>query len=241
MALSLGVMALKFPVAWLLVYELGLGYVGLPLSHAILVCAECALLAWGFGRRTGGIPRRFWTDHARVLAATGVMGLFLLALRDHFQGLSVLLLLGLAGALYLGVAHVLGLDGSRQLLERLRLARRPRGLPPTVDRETAEALGHLAGARLGGLDARDGVLEIDASSGHYVVRARGGRLLVERAGDARGDGAPLDVRAVMRVGQGPPFLHGLLLGGRAFRAEADLVVEGSAPGPVLDVSPPDER
>jgi hypothetical protein len=44
MKVAIGLMLLKLPLAWLIVWPLGMGYPGLLLSHAVLVTAETIIL-----------------------------------------------------------------------------------------------------------------------------------------------------------------------------------------------------
>ncbi len=236
MGVAIATMAAKLPVALALVYPLGLGFIGLPLSHCVLISLEVALLWWGLGSRAGRLPRRVYSDHLRILAAAAVMGLALHYARPWAHGLLLLPLVAGASAVFFVSAHLLGLPYSRKLMSKLRRGR-PRGLPPTVDPQTSAALRAMAGGRLGALDLRDGVLHVSTDGGAWTISAVKGVLLAESgAAAAQGHGAPLAVRAVMRVGQGPPALHGLQLGERSFRAEGDLVADGHASGPVIPVT-----
>jgi putative peptidoglycan lipid II flippase len=130
MVIALITMLAKIPLAWFLVYRLDLSYVGLPISHAILVTIECVALWWGFGRFLGGLGARLYVDHLRVLAATALMGLVLRALSPYARGAGLLWVGGVGMVVYLAASHGLGLDGPRRIMERLRLARPPARLPP---------------------------------------------------------------------------------------------------------------
>ncbi len=235
MGVAIGTMAAKLPVALLLVYTFGLGFIGLPLSHGVLVTAEVALLWWGLGSRAGGLPRRVYADHARMVVAAVVMGGVLWALRDHSHGLMLLPVVALAGGVYFAAAHLLGLNAPAKVLRRFLPGGRPKGLPPSVDPDTREHLASLLGSAQGSVELQDGVLRVETDAGLFEVRSSSGVLSVHRIGDGSGSGGPLPVQAVMRVGQGPPALHGVVLDGVAYKAKADSVVEGQPPGPVIPV------
>ena len=236
MGVAIGTMAAKVPVALLLVYTFGLGFLGLPLSHGVLVTSEVILLLWGLGSRAGGLPRRVYTDHVRMAVAAALMSALLWVLRPWSEGLMLLPVVTLAGATYFGAAHLLGLTGPSKLVRRMLPGGRPAGLPPTVDPDTRANLTVLAGSALGSLALRDGVLHLETSAGRYELRSTRGVLSLHRTGEGSGEGDPLTVQAVMRIGQGPPMLHGLILAGVSYRAKADEVVQGLPPGPILPVA-----
>ncbi len=236
MGVALVTMAAKLPVALLLVYTLGMGFIGLPLSHGVLVTAEVALLWWGLGSRVGSLPRRIYADHARMAVAVVVMGAVLWLLRSWSEGLMLVPVVALAGGSYFTAAHLLGLKAPAAVLTRFLPGRGPRGLPPSVDPDTREALATLLGSAQGSLELREGVLHLQTSAGRFELTAASGLLKLRRVGDGDGDGAPLPVQAVMRVGQGPPALHGVILGDVAYRAKADEVVVGLPHGPVIPVA-----
>ncbi|MFT5685200.1 MAG: hypothetical protein ACI8RZ_006149, partial [Myxococcota bacterium] len=227
----------KVPVALAIVYPLGLGYTGLPLSHALLVMIECAVLFWGFTRRAGAFPRRMWTDHARILIAASVMGGAVYLLLPWADGLSVLLVSAVGAVVYFVASFALGLSAARKVLDRFM---RKKGLPPTVDPQTRMALEMISGSPVGSIVLEEGNLGVRCGDGTFVFRARDGVISGERTGDGEGMGAALSVGAVMRVGQGPPMLHGLNLGDRSFRAEGAVINEDVAPGPVLPVIRPEQ-
>ena len=236
MGVAIGTMAAKLPVALVLVYTLGLGFIGLPLSHGVLVTAEVALLWWGLGSRAGGLPRRVYGDHARMALAAAVMGALLWVLRPWSQGVMLLPVVVLAGGSYFGAAHLLGLTAPGEVIRRLLPGGRPTGLPPTVDPDTRANLAALLGSKQGAMELSAGFLTIETDAGRFELRAERGVLTLRRTGDGVGQGEPLPVSAVMRIGQGPPALHGVVLGDGAYRAKADEVVEGQPPGPVLPVA-----
>ncbi|MFH1467783.1 MAG: murein biosynthesis integral membrane protein MurJ [Pseudomonadota bacterium] len=229
-------MAAKLPVALLMVYTLGLGFSGLPLSHAVLVTGEVAVLLAGLGPRVGRLPARIWADHLRIAVASALMGGMLWLLQPWSHGLMLFPVVAGAGLVYLTAAHLLGLEAPRQVLRRLRPGPAARGLPPTIDPESAAALMALQGAALGSVRLDEGTLSLETSAGCFRVRAQAGVLSLERTGPGTGSGPALDVVAVLRVQPPPPLLHGLRLGGRAFRAEGDRVVEGAAEGPMIPVA-----
>jgi putative peptidoglycan lipid II flippase len=223
-------MAAKLPVALLLVYTLGLGVEGLPLSHAVLVTGEVAALLVGLGH----LPGKLWLDHGRIALASAAMGAALWLLRPWSHGPWLAPVVAGAGLVYFGAAHLLGLDALRRVLGRLRPGPAARGLPPGIDPESAAALLALQGAILGRIDLADGVLSLETSAGCYRIRAQQGVLSLARTGPGTGSGAPLEVVAVLRVP--PAVLCGLRLAERSFRAEGDLVVEGAIEGPAIPLA-----
>jgi len=236
MSVALGTMAAKLPIALVLVYTLGLGFIGLPLSHGVLVTAEVIVLWWGLGSRAGGLPRKVYTDHARMAVAATVMGGLLWVLRDHSQGLMLLPVVAVAAVSYFVAAHLLGLNAPAKVLRRFLPGGRPKGLPPTVDPDTSANLSALLGSAKGSVELSDGQLTVETSAGRFEIRSDRGVLSVHRLADGSGGGDPLPVQAVMRIGQGPPALHGVILDGVSYKAKADAVVEGQPPGPVLPVA-----
>jgi hypothetical protein len=236
MGVAIGTMVAKLPVALLMVYTLGMGFIGLPLSHGVLVTAEVALLWWGLGSRVGKLPGKVYGDHLRMAVAATIMGALLWALRAWSHGLMLVPVVALAGGAYFAAAHLLGLTAPAKLLRRFLPGGGERGLPPSVDPDTREALALLLGSAQGTIALREGVLHVETDAGRFEIRSQRGVLTVRRVGDGEGEGEPLPVQAVMRIGQGPPALHGLILGEASFRAKADVVVEGLPPGPVLPVA-----
>jgi len=235
MRVAVVLIILKLPVALLLVYPLGLGPAGLPLSHAVLVMGEVALLWWGFVQRVGPLGRRVYTDHARILIASAVMGAAVYALRPLSGGLGVLLVSAVGAGVYFAVSSLLGLGAAREVLGRL-LRRRGRGLPPTIDDDTRAALEAIAGSALGTLNLEADGLRVETSAGVYRFTASGGLLVGARTGDGEGSGPAVVLGAVMRIGHGPPMLHGLQISEQSYRAQGDAVLAEEAPGPVIPVS-----
>ncbi|MDG1480850.1 MAG: murein biosynthesis integral membrane protein MurJ [Myxococcota bacterium] len=236
MRIAVVLMLAKLPVALAIVYPLGFGYTGLPLSHALLVMIECAVLFWGFTRRAGAFPRRMWTDHARIVIAAAVMGGAVYLMLPWADGLSVFLVSAAGAVVYFVTSFALGLSAARKVLDRFM---KKKGLPPTIDPQTRLALEALSGSAVGSIVIEDGTLGVRCADGTFRFRARDGVISGERTGDGEGMGAALTIGAVMRVGHGPPMLHGLLLGERSFRAEGEVISEGRAPGPVLPVERPE--
>jgi hypothetical protein len=191
---------------------------------------------WGFTKRAGPFPRQIWTDHARICIAATIMGVAVYFLRPWSEGLGVFLVSGAGAAVYFVVSVALGLTAARKVLGRFF---KKKGLPPTVDPQTRSALELMAGGALGSMVLEDGELGVRTADGTFRFRSRDGIISGERTGDGEGIGAALTVGAVMRVGQGPPMLHGLVLGEQSFRAEKDALIEGTAPGPILPVRRPE--
>lgn len=232
MKVAIGLMVAKLPIALLIVYPLGFGYIGLPLSHAVLVTAETALLWWGLRMRVGAMPRQVWTDHARILVATAAMTGLLWVLRPWANHLMVLPVIGVSAGFYFVVSHIVGLPQARQVLGRF-FRSRPKGLPPTVEESTQSALLALSNANVEQVEISGGVLVVTVAGGAVRVHALGGVLHADVEGAPTPGSAT--VQAVMRIGQGPPMLHGLIINGQAFQAEGDAVVAGKAAGPTLPV------
>ncbi|MFT4976276.1 MAG: putative peptidoglycan lipid II flippase [Myxococcota bacterium] len=236
MRIAVVLMILKVPIALGLVYTLELGPPGLPLSHAVLVMFECAALLWGFTRRVGPLGWKLYTEHARILVASAIMGVAVTAMVPYAEGFGVVAVSAAGAVVYFAAALMLGISATRKVLARILRPGR-RGLPPTVDEETREALHTLAGSALGtiALDG-EGALDVVTDTGAFRFTARGGLLVGSRTGDGDGDGEPIILHAVMRIGGGPPMLHGLLIGEQAFRAQGDRIEAGRAAGPALPVA-----
>lgn len=124
MRLSLGVMLVKLPLALLLTERLALGLAGLPLSHAITVSAEIAVLLAVLMRRAGGSS----VPGGQLLRSAGASVVMLVAVlwmrpwADLAGGLGVIAVSGAGAALYGLACLVLGV----REVERVRgsLARR---------------------------------------------------------------------------------------------------------------------
>jgi len=218
---SIWAMVAKIPVILLLTRVLGMGAEALPLSHAILVTAQCAQLMAGLRGRVHG--RGLLGAHLRLAVASAVLGVVAWVVRDH---LHVVLACVVAGVAYLGVAAALGV---LELGPALR--RGSPGLPPTVDRDSEDALRAMA----------QGGVRIE---GDRVSTAAGSWRMVAAGGDFRfePDGAPAagelggPVAALLRAGR-PPTLQGFVLGDRVWHAAGDVVQEGDAPGPRIPIPP----
>jgi putative peptidoglycan lipid II flippase len=225
MRLSIAAMVAKIPVILLLERGFGMGIEALPLSHAITVTGECALLAYGFADRARG--RGLIGAHARIVAASLAMGAVAWGLRD---ALPVVLTCGAAGAVYLVVAWGLGLRD---------FGRAPPGLPPTVDADTRAALGALAAGRAEARESDDGVWFV-APEACWRLVARDGVLTAipaadPPAGDAIRAGASA-VHAILRPGA-PPRLRGVDVAGRCWHADGDALRAGEIPGPRIAAPP----
>jgi hypothetical protein len=233
MRLSLGAMLAKVPVILLLTRVFGMGSAALPLSHAITVSGECALLAYGFASHLRG--RGLVSAHLRMLVAAAVLGGVAYALADH---LPVVVVCGVAGVAYLGTARLLG------VWEWLG---RPRGLPPFLDGETRAALETLAkgpvlavGDTLVGatgtwrMVVRDGALglvAVGAGAAEGAVQAGPAEGVPVAIGASRGDGLAI----IVRVGRAPS-MRGLQLGDRVWQARDGVVVEAPCEGPRIPVA-----
>ncbi len=235
MGIAILTMAAKVPVAVVLVYSLNLGVVGLPLSHAILVMVESALLWRGFKSRIGPLPGRIYTDHLRMLVASALMAASTIFMRPWAEGFMVAPVVMAAGVLYFASSHLLGLDAPGKVISRM-LPWRPRGLPPSVDAQTRAALSLLKTAAVVSLELSDKIAFVESDKGRFTVRARDGQLFLENDPDiATPGGERMKVTAVMLLGKGPPVLHGIVLGGYNLLASADRVQEGMAEGPRIPV------
>jgi len=131
--LSLVVMVLKLPVALGLMYPLGFGLDGLPLSHAVTVSLEVLVMIWVLSKRMGGWAPGFWSQQMRILAASAGMGLVVWQLRDHAEGMGVLLVCGAEAGAYGILSVLLRVRETRTVLQKL--LRRgppppPGGIPP---------------------------------------------------------------------------------------------------------------
>ncbi|MBN1336891.1 MAG: murein biosynthesis integral membrane protein MurJ [Deltaproteobacteria bacterium] len=128
MTVALATMALKLPVALLLVYPAGLGIAGLPLSHAVLVTVEVAVLLAGLRSRIGALPRVLWAHHLRIGAAAGGMATVLHLLGPVSHGLGLLAVVAGGGFTYVALARLLGVPAAFRLAAHVRNG--PGGPPP---------------------------------------------------------------------------------------------------------------
>ena len=130
MKISLVVMAAKLPVALALVVPFGVD--GLPLSHAVTVSFEVAVLLWVLRGRLGGWVDGFWSQHVRIAAAAAAMGGVVWVLRPHGEGVLVLGVAGAGAAIYGVLVLLLGVREARPFARKVvdKLARRPPPPPP---------------------------------------------------------------------------------------------------------------
>ena len=225
MWVGLGTVVLKLPLALGLMAVVSLQ--GLPLSHAILASLEVLGLLWLIQRRVPGLWRLLVGFHGKVVLASLLMGGLVWALGLLLDGVVLILAAVPAGALlYFGVADVLGLREGRELLRKF-LRRGPKGLPPTVDPQTVDALQKLDGSRQLPFDGGS----ILSAEGKVVFSVLDGSLRAEvQAGEPVSEGELRQVLAVLRVGGGPPKLVGLEIGEQSLRVEGEAVVLGRAEG-----------
>lgn len=226
-------LVIKLPLAIALMKPLGVA--GLPLSHAILASCEVAVLLLILRKRVqGGLAGDLTRFHWRAAVAAGVMGALVWLGRDWAQGVVRLgALICASGLVYLVVGELVGLREGRALLLRM-IGRGPRGLPPSIDPDSRQHLADLAHGPCSLPQISEGVAHITGPAGALVVTAHDGLLRVASgAGPDLPTGAHT-VRAVVRVGGGPPQLAGIRIGDVHLRAEGDAVVDGPATGPVLD-------
>ena len=106
MRLSLVVMAIKIPVALALLGALGL--IGLPLSHAVTVSLEAAVMMAVLHTRLGGWLPGLWGQLGRIGLATALMGAAVTGLDQFLPALGHLrvVLLCAAGGLCFGTAAI---------------------------------------------------------------------------------------------------------------------------------------
>lgn len=217
MRLSLLAMAAKVPAILLLTRGFGMGVEALPLSHAITVTGESALLAWGFRRKVRG--RGLYGAHLKMLLAAGVLGGIALLLADR---LPVVIVCALAGAAYLGVARALG------VWEGLG---RPKGLPPFLDPETRRGLEALA---TGPVIAIGDVLVGPTGAWQMVVRGGAMRLVSVEDAPVGTPSLPAPLSIIVRVGP-TPSMRGLQVGERTWGVVNGSVCEGPCEGPRIPI------
>ena len=124
---GLATVVLKFPVAWALVYHLGWGVKGLPLSHAVLVSGEIIFLMWHLNRRVPGVMRQIGRAHLQIAFATALLGAALWPFR-HATGLTLFPIFVASGLFYAAVCSMLGNEETKSILSKI-LRGPPR--PPT--------------------------------------------------------------------------------------------------------------
>jgi len=122
MRVSVGGMLLKLPVALFCTGTLGLGVAGLPLSHALLVSGEVAVLLWALRRRVGAFEGAFWRNQGRIALACAGLGLAAeaaLPWAERAGRLGVLGVVALGAGTYALLSLTLGVPESRAMLRRL--------------------------------------------------------------------------------------------------------------------------
>ncbi len=230
MRLSIGAMLAKIPVILLLTHGFGLGVEALPLSHAITVSGECVFLAWFLRDRVAG--RKMLREHVKIAVASAALGLTAWVTRDH---LPVIAVCAVAAAVYLAIA----IPSGALKLDFLRALRGNPGLPPSVDRETEEALRALAAGGMIVEDA-DGVGVVDPTGDRsWRLGASDGALIaVPSTPGGPGIGPATSVSAILRPGR-PPRVVGLVVTTagpeRGWHADGNVLVEGATPGPRIPV------
>jgi putative peptidoglycan lipid II flippase len=115
---GLATVAVKFPVAWFLVYKLNLGVAGLPLSHAILVSLEIAFLIVILHKRVPGIIGLIAKTHLQIVVACAILGAALWPLRDSVSGLMIFPVFAAAGVFYVVVSVLLGNQEARAIASK---------------------------------------------------------------------------------------------------------------------------
>ncbi len=221
MVLSLATLAAKVPIVLLLTRGLGLGAPALPLSHAITVSAECVGL--GYGLRVLLAGRGLGVYHLRLGVAASLMGVVAWALAPR---LPVVLVVLLAGAVYLAVAAALGALSLPSWKKPV--------IPPFVEAETARWLDQI---RAGAEGAGEGLivggerLGVHMVEGALVLRPEGSPLPRCPSREWEGSGAGLG------IAPGPaPKLVMLEVAGRRWHVAADLLEAGAAVR--IDLPPP---
>jgi len=131
MKISMGAMLAKLPVALGLVYGLGMGIQGLPLSHAVTVTGEVGVLMWLLSRRLDGWAPGFWGQHLRIMVAAAAMGGLLVVLRPWAHGPMLLVVVAAGATVYGLLAMALGVRETRSVVVRVLIKLRLyRGPPP---------------------------------------------------------------------------------------------------------------
>lgn len=218
MKLSLGAMAAKIPVILLFTRGFGMGIEALPLSHAVTVTGESALLAWGFRDRVRG--RGLLAAHGKMLLAAAVLGGISFVLADR---LNVVFVCALSGAAYLAVARLLG------VWEALG---RQRGLPPFLDADTRAGLEALSA---GPVVPIGDVLVGTRGAWQMVVRGGAMGLVPVDSDRPPAPTAPAALSIIVRVGP-TPSMRGLQVGERTWAIVDGVVIEGPCDGPRIPVS-----
>ncbi len=217
--LSIGALAAKLPLLYLLTGPIGMGMEALPLSHAITVGGESIFLYSGL--RTALKDEPMLRPHLKLLFASGILALSLWWLADKVPVWAACAVGGLG---YLGLVHALGVGELGGLFKR-------RGMPPFVDPQTAEALLCLAKeAWWDGSHFRSGARA-------WRPVASGGLLRLEEEATPENTALRLEhaPAIVVRLGQGPPGMRGLAFGDRCWSAEGNFCKEGPVAGPRIPV------
>ena len=114
MKLSIVVMVTKLPVAWGMMYPMGLGLNGLPLSHAVTVTFEVGIMLWVLGGRMGGWSPGFWNQQARIVVASIGMGACVWMLKPYSHGFGVLLVCAAGAGVYVFYPSFWGFASPKQ-------------------------------------------------------------------------------------------------------------------------------
>ena len=116
MRLSLVVMAIKIPVALLLLDLFGL--IGLPLSHAVTVSLEVIVMMAVLHRRLKGWQEGLWSELARIALASAVMGVAVHTLSTVLPAmghLQVIVLSAAGGLVFISMALLLRIRALRPI------------------------------------------------------------------------------------------------------------------------------
>lgn len=242
MVLSVITITVKIPLAWWLTRDGLFGLAGIPLSHAIVVSLEVAMLFVLVGRLAGGWGAGFGLHVARIGAAALVMVLVARGLAPFAHGTAATLgVMAASGGAYVAAAVASGLPHAKRALGRL--AGGKRGLPPHVEPTTTRSLEAHHGARVRDVVASGAGFDVVTDRGVLSLRARDGVIVAATetttpASDPGAAGARLS--GVLDVTRRPPPLWGVIIeqeGARwAFRASGDRVVAEEPAGPKLAVA-----
>jgi putative peptidoglycan lipid II flippase len=119
MRLSLGVLIVKVPIALLLCDTLGLGLIGLPLSHALTASAEVLVLVLVLRSRLGGWSEGFVGQLARIGLASALLAVLVAALRPWADGPWLLPICALGAVVYGLLGLLFGVRELRGIARRL--------------------------------------------------------------------------------------------------------------------------
>jgi putative peptidoglycan lipid II flippase len=112
---GLATVAVKFPVAWFLVYQLDLGVAGLPLSHALLVSLEIIVLVAILHRRVPGVIALIAKTHIQIAIACLALGAVLWPLRDSVSGIFIFPVFAGAGVFYVVISILIGNQEAKEI------------------------------------------------------------------------------------------------------------------------------